>query len=356
MKTMLLLLFSLCFLSYGWADGFAYHGSLREANGAKFNIDIWNERTPEERTFIFSLYTAATSNAPVWTARFPGDTASLSPDANGNFTVCLDKGYDSANNEISFFTALSMHASATLYLGITVGEGTQELSPRQEILSVPYAAYADFIEGGSTTFTAEANLTIGKSFILSGTLTLTQMETAETDLRGTCDVTGTVTADKLTATGEIDFMGNVSAESVSGYGTIPINGILPFFGETIPEGWALCDGTNGTPDLTHQFILGAKPEDDAHPEFSSGGAETITLVEANLPPHTHTHVRTINRFLYDFVCLHSDSGKNRWRAVQDRSGNSSSGTDANGSALPAIPEPVTILPPFVHMRFIMRVK
>ena len=27
--------------------------------------------------------------------------------------------------------------------------------------------------------------------------------------------------------------------------------------ETIPTGWALCDGTNGTPDLTDRFILGA---------------------------------------------------------------------------------------------------
>ena len=27
--------------------------------------------------------------------------------------------------------------------------------------------------------------------------------------------------------------------------------------ETIPTGWALCDGTNGTPDLTERFILGS---------------------------------------------------------------------------------------------------
>lgn len=26
---------------------------------------------------------------------------------------------------------------------------------------------------------------------------------------------------------------------------------------SIPPGWALCDGTNGTPDLTDQFVLGA---------------------------------------------------------------------------------------------------
>ncbi len=26
---------------------------------------------------------------------------------------------------------------------------------------------------------------------------------------------------------------------------------------SIPSGWALCDGTNGTPDLTDKFIVGA---------------------------------------------------------------------------------------------------
>jgi hypothetical protein len=30
--------------------------------------------------------------------------------------------------------------------------------------------------------------------------------------------------------------------------------------DKIPDGWLLCDGTNGTPDLTNKFILGATPE------------------------------------------------------------------------------------------------
>ena len=32
--------------------------------------------------------------------------------------------------------------------------------------------------------------------------------------------------------------------------------IIYFNGDDIPEGWALCDGTNGTPDLRDKFILG----------------------------------------------------------------------------------------------------
>ncbi len=43
--------------------------------------------------------------------------------------------------------------------------------------------------------------------------------------------------------------------------------------ETIPTGWALCDGTNGTPDLTDRFILGAGK---GYASGTTGGAKTAT--------------------------------------------------------------------------------
>ena len=39
---------------------------------------------------------------------------------------------------------------------------------------------------------------------------------------------------------------------------------------TIPFGWRICDGTNGTPDLRDQFVLGTGP---AYPQGSSGGED-----------------------------------------------------------------------------------
>ena len=40
---------------------------------------------------------------------------------------------------------------------------------------------------------------------------------------------------------------------------MPSRGIIMWSGTAadIPTGWALCDGTGGTPDLTDRFILGA---------------------------------------------------------------------------------------------------
>ena len=50
---------------------------------------------------------------------------------------------------------------------------------------------------------------------------------------------------------------------------MPSRGIIMWSGTAadIPTGWALCDGTGGTPDLTDRFILGrGKPTSPAQPE------------------------------------------------------------------------------------------
>jgi microcystin-dependent protein len=54
-------------------------------------------------------------------------------------------------------------------------------------------------------------------------------------------------------------------------------------GVTIPDGWALCDGTNGTPNLIDKFIMGGTTATVGQ----QGGSSTVTLVSANLPPHSH---------------------------------------------------------------------
>lgn len=54
---------------------------------------------------------------------------------------------------------------------------------------------------------------------------------------------------------------------------------------SIPTGWNLCDGSNGTPNLTDRFIVGAG---SSYAVNGTGGATTASLVTANMPNHTHT--------------------------------------------------------------------
>lgn len=46
-------------------------------------------------------------------------------------------------------------------------------------------------------------------------------------------------------------------EALATGGIIPTGGIILWSGSTVPTGWYLCDGTNGTPDLADKFVLAA---------------------------------------------------------------------------------------------------
>lgn len=59
----------------------------------------------------------------------------------------------------------------------------------------------------------------------------------------------------------------------------------------IPTGWRLCDGTNGTPDLRDRFIVGAGT---TYAVGDTGGANSVTLTEGQIPGHTHTFSGSTN--------------------------------------------------------------
>lgn len=68
---------------------------------------------------------------------------------------------------------------------------------------------------------------------------------------------------------------------------IPFGVICMWYGaiSNIPDGWALCDGTNGTPDLRDRFIVGAGGN---YSEGNTGGQSVVALSIAQLPSHNHT--------------------------------------------------------------------
>jgi microcystin-dependent protein len=67
---------------------------------------------------------------------------------------------------------------------------------------------------------------------------------------------------------------------------VPSGGIIMWSGHTstIPSGWYLCNGSNGTPDLTNRFVMGAGSSN----ELTTGGTNSKALVLANMPWHRHT--------------------------------------------------------------------
>ena len=77
--------------------------------------------------------------------------------------------------------------------------------------------------------------------------------------------------------------------------SIPIGGIIMWSGAgvTLPSNWKLCDGTtyNGvtTPDLRGRFVLSSGQGSGLTNRTTggTGGSETVTLTEAQMPSHSH---------------------------------------------------------------------
>jgi len=76
---------------------------------------------------------------------------------------------------------------------------------------------------------------------------------------------------------------------------------LSLLSSSVPTGWALCDGTNGTPDLRGRFVLMAQDSvpvsltsglnipfgSSIHSIGSTGGEETHLLTIPEMPAHSH---------------------------------------------------------------------
>lgn len=79
---------------------------------------------------------------------------------------------------------------------------------------------------------------------------------------------------------------NLVVDNVS-YAHVPRGVITMWSGSisAIPIGWVICNGGNGTPDLRNKFVIGAG---SSYAVGGTGGATTVTLTIANLPPHNHT--------------------------------------------------------------------
>ncbi len=61
---------------------------------------------------------------------------------------------------------------------------------------------------------------------------------------------------------------------------LPSGSIIIWTGSTIPDGWAICNGENGTPDLRNRFLVGAGSDGALG---STGGSKTISSTSTMLP-------------------------------------------------------------------------
>lgn len=147
---------------------------------------------------------------------------------------------------------------------------------------------------------------------------------------------------------------------------LPPGTIVSWSGTAVPDGWALCDGTNGTPNLIDKFIKAGATAGQ------TGGRKEITLEIDNLPPHSHslsgsattssnTHSHTISHDTYGYD---NDGGSiTTWTSGSAASESTNAHThshtvDMSGVTVGSVGnrEPINIEPQYYTLMYIMKLE
>lgn len=161
-------------------------------------------------------------------------------------------------------------------------------------------------------------------------------------------------------------MADITLSTVAGttlggsFSNMPAGVIVMWSGSiaTIPGGFFLCDGTNGTPDLRNRFIIGAQ-NDTTLPASTTieNGTNTKTggTKNAVVVSHTHTASQAAHTHTIPFTTSDAIGGAGSTTAPRG------AGTTATTSAQPAITVDATgvsgdnaNLPPYYALAFIMK--
>ena len=213
----------------------------------------------------FRIYDSPSAPEPLWVEEWDGENSVAVSD--GLFNVMLG----SINNTL----VESIAGHDELYLGIQVNQDS-EMVPRVQLGSVPFS------------FQAQQAMTVPDGAITTEMI-----------------ADGTITEDKL----------------APGLDLVPPGTIVMWSGSIadIPDGWALCDGTSGTPDLRDRFILSVGAGEDPG---GTGGSHTKTLSTSNLPSHSHS-ISSDGNHHHSFADKYTtgqrvDDGSHAWDATYDK--------------------------------------
>ena len=276
---------------------------------------------------LFSIYDAEQGGTLVWSRLFP-----VTCTADGLFNLVLDDGGSIAGMPAEEKLVDAFQGTERwIELGV---EGVGTLAPRMRVPMAPYAFQSQYALWGTDGFEAGATMSVA--------------DDAEFD--GAVAVSGQGAVSNLAVTagggslGSLKVDGTVSVPAgkpIRAKGTIPVGGIVVWTRTDIPDGWAVCDGDNGTPDLRGWFVMGA---DDGNPPGTTGGAASVVLSVDQMPSHGHGYVFP-NGEGQGTPLLITDHDGHIWRNETGATSGSAGGD-----------QPHENRPPYLAVYYIMRVR
>lgn len=136
-------------------------------------------------------------------------------------------------------------------------------------------------------------------------------------------------------------------------GGIPSGCILIWSGaaDAIPDGWALCDGTNDTPDLRGRFVLGA----NSNHVGETGGSATVQLTIDEMPQHGHCEYLDVSGHGRTQLGSNSSTRRTPVTGWFSQTGFSSVSTYWQETELVGGSQPHSNMPPYYALCYIMKI-
>lgn len=150
-------------------------------------------------------------------------------------------------------------------------------------------------------------------------------------------------------------------------GVSPIGGVIQYNGTFagIPANWQLCDGTNGTFDMSDKFVLGTVLEGSLGD--GGGSPDSVVVSHQHAEAGVHTHPITDPGHAHPLL-LHDENGNNGGRiavtsSIDNYNGNTqsaSTGISVDGDgihqhAAEGVSGAGANLPPYITLAFIQRI-
>jgi microcystin-dependent protein len=218
----------------------SYQGNLLDANG-----DPVGKTAPVNKTVQFYVYDAEEDGNMIW-----GEEQTVTVD-KGYFSVILGEGTKLTGENLFQDMEPGKTDANARYIGLSV-DGV-DITPRLRLLTTPYSQLSQHAVSAKNSGTAQSS----------------------------------AVADTLAN----------NTDARSGFGFVPIGGIIMWNSKTIPGGWAICDGKSSTPDLRGRFVMSIGSTSGKHNDYSwtnnealgkKAGSKYVKLLTRHMATHKHT--------------------------------------------------------------------